>query len=309
MKTILFIKKIFYIKGKLLLNIILIFMTVFYILIIDKTNSKDLQKQICTSNETTDRKYQFMKDNNISYYELSKYLKFSTFDISLYYEYENARTLYNFTYLQALNFVNYPNYYTPYQNSKYSLFTNSTLILTNKSFYLSKYYVPSNLVSLNNYKIQYIIRPNENMKARKIVLDNFSLMYEKAKSEGIELIIYSAYRSFEKQEDLYYNINNCNDQYSAKPGYSEHQTGYCLDISDSFHGLSLNLAYSNTYKWLIENSYKYGFILRYPKGKEEYTKYNYEPWHFRYVGVKDSYIITNNNLCLEEYLFNNFELK
>ena len=146
------------------------------------------------------------------------------------------------------------------------------------------------------------------MQASKIALDNYYLMYLDAKKDNINLLIYSAYRTYQKQYDLYYNVNNKDDEYSARPGFSEHHTGLAFDISDNIHGLTINFSNSYTYQWLIKNSYKYGFILRYPENKECITMYKYEPWHFRYVGSSAAYEIHINSKTLEEYLLENYEL-
>ena len=124
-----------------------------------------------------------------------------------------------------------------------------------------------------------------------------------ALKDGIKLKIISGFRSYEYQEKIY-NIyvkefgEERANTFSAKPGYSEHQTGLAIDIcedSDKFIG-------TKEAKWLQENAYKFGFIIRYPKGKEEKTGYKYEPWHLRYVGKKHAKKIYCNNITLEEYL-------
>ena len=112
--------------------------------------------------------------------------------------------------------------------------------------------------------------------------------------------MFSAYRSYEKQEILYI-LNN--DQLTAKPGFSEHQTGLCVDISKRDIGLTNELEYSLLYKEINKICYKYGFILRYPKNKEDITGYPFEAWHYRYVGKNIATIIYENNLTLEEYFY------
>ena len=256
----------------------------------------------------TNEEKNFLIENHITYDDISPYLQYSSFNVYKYYDYENIRLENNYSYLETVNYMKYPNYFNEYISPNNSLFKNSNLILTNKSFYLNSYYVPSNLKPISSYNIHYIQRENEVMKSKSIVLDNYQKMYNEAQKNNIELVIYSAYRSYHKQSELFYKVNNQNDRYSAKPGFSEHQTGLSLDISDTTHGLTLNLQYANTFYWLNNNCYKYGFILRYPKGKEFFTKYNYEPWHYRYVGIEHSKIIHENNLTLEEYLFSYFEL-
>ena len=102
---------------------------------------------------------------------------------------------------------------------------------------------------------------------------------------GLNIWIQSGYRSYELQSELYNNYVNRDgklaaDTYSARPGHSEHQTGLAFDLNT----ISDDFAYTNEGKWVNENAWKYGYILRYPKGKDDITGYKYEPWHFRYVG-------------------------
>ena len=87
------------------------------------------------------------------------------------------------------------------------------------------------------------------------------------------------------------------DTFSARPGYSEHQTGYVMDLNDA----TSNFEGTKAAKWLDKNAYKYGFIIRFPKGKEKYTGYKYEPWHVRYIGVEKALKIYKSGLGLEEY--------
>ena len=144
-----------------------------------------------------------------------------------------------------------------------------------------------------------------------------------AQADGIELKFVSAYRSVEEQQAVVSSVINQNisagmseaDAKSAamsvltEPGYSEHHTGLAIDLVDTTYYQNtpndlLNEAYADTdsAKWLAENAPKYGFILRYPKGKEAETGINFEPWHYRYVGVEHAMYITQNNLTLEAYI-------
>lgn len=131
----------------------------------------------------------------------------------------------------------------------------------------------------------------------------YYLMKLCALKDGVKLKIISGFRSYDYQEKIY-NIyvkefgEEKTNTFSAKPGHSEHQTGLAIDIcddSDKFIGTKED-------KWLQKNAYKFGFIIRYPKGKEEITGYKYEPWHLRYVGIKHAKIIFTRGLALEEYL-------
>lgn len=120
--------------------------------------------------------------------------------------------------------------------------------------------------------------------------------------DDLDLYELSGYRSYATQERIYNNYVNYDgkeeaDSYSARPGHSEHQSGLALDVNsvdDSF-------AWTEEAQWIEENCHYYGFILRYPQGKTDYTGYIYEPWHIRYVGVDIAMKIHNSGLCLEEY--------
>ena len=184
-----------------------------------------------------------------------------------------------------------------YKNVKSSSLEDGNLILVNKFYYLSENYVPKDLVTLSS---KYNIGSNDKM--RKEAANAFMKMVDAALLDNIILKNASAYRSYEYQDNLYDSYVERDgkkkaDIYSARPGFSEHQTGLCTDINtidSSFHD-------TDEAKWLLNNSYKYGFIIRFPKDKEKITGYKYEPWHYRYVGKKVAKIIFENDLTLEEY--------
>ncbi len=124
-----------------------------------------------------------------------------------------------------------------------------------------------------------------------------------ASEEGYSLELISGYRSYSTQNAIYNNYikrwgQEYTDTVSARPGHSEHQTGLAFDVGK----LNTNFGQTKEGIWLKENCYKYGFIIRYLKGKEEITGYAYEPWHIRYVGIDSATEIMLNNLTLEEYL-------
>lgn len=141
-------------------------------------------------------------------------------------------------------------------------------------------------------------------------------MLKAARDDGIALVICSPYRDIDRQTMLFNNkvdrymgggmsymdAYNLASQAVTVPGSSEHQIGMALDIITSDYS-SLDEGFGDTAagKWLAQNSYKYGFILRYPKGKEEITSIEFEPWHFRYVGVDAATVMTENGICLEEF--------
>lgn len=126
-----------------------------------------------------------------------------------------------------------------------------------------------------------------------------------AQAQGINISnSYSGYRSYQYQTQLYNNYVNQHGEeeantFSAKPGFSEHQTGLTFDLKD-FNGQLVEDPITS--QWIKDNCAKYGFILRYPEGKEDITGYIYEPWHLRYVGEEVANQIMNNNTTLEQYL-------
>ena len=148
-------------------------------------------------------------------------------------------------------------------------------------------------------------------------IDDLRAMLEAAKEDGINLLICSAYRSVDKQTQLferkvgqYQNAGySYEDAYNiaktivAVPGTSEHHTGLAADIiTVDYQVLDEGFANTQAYKWLKENCTKYGFILRYPKEKQDITGIIYEPWHYRYVGKNVAEKIDANGWCLEEYI-------
>jgi len=176
------------------------------------------------------------------------------------------------------------------------------LILVNKDNLLDKNYVPSNLVDC---KSKY----RDGMKICNEVYKNFVLMKTEALKHGYRIDIMSGYRDYDYQEKIYKRLIlekgfNYAFRYIAPPGASEHQTGLALDVC-VYRG---NMCYTEheiedflEIKWLHANAHLFGFVLRYPLEKEHITGYNYEPWHFRYLGSIANYLYTNH-LTLEEYL-------
>ncbi|MCD7801102.1 MAG: M15 family metallopeptidase [Ruminococcus sp.] len=135
------------------------------------------------------------------------------------------------------------------------------------------------------------------------VIESFNQMQEDALNEGLDIYIASGYRSYYYQLKVYNSYCETDspeivDTYSARAGHSEHQSGYAFDLN------SIDDSFADTLEgqWVAENCYKYGFIIRFPEGKEDITGYQYESWHLRYVGVDVATYIYENNLCLEEYL-------
>jgi D-alanyl-D-alanine carboxypeptidase len=167
---------------------------------------------------------------------------------------------------------------------------NSIWVVANKLRPLNpKTYKPSDLIFP---KVPTRVPGNESMQIRKVVGDALVAMFADAKQEkDFSLMLSSGFRSYSYQVNLYGSYvkrdgQAAADTYSARPGYSEHQTGLAADITTTSHKCELEACFGDTPEgeWLAANAYKYGFILRYPADKVSVAGYEYEPWHFRYVG-------------------------
>jgi len=183
-------------------------------------------------------------------------------------------------------------------------------LLVNKQNKLPATFVPENLVIVddneNNFRGYHDAEKKPMVEKR--VLNAFLKMQAAAKQSGYELIIIDGYRSFDYQGKIFENYAEKKgmdyaNQYVALPGTSEHQTGLAIDIGAFHEGVYSDELSEAEIKWLKDNAYKYGFILRYPEGKESITGYSYEPWHYRYVGTSLAKKIYNLNITLEEYHF------
>lgn len=181
------------------------------------------------------------------------------------------------------------------------------LLLVNKEYALPQGYVPEDLVvpdipfSFEEYLPKKLVK--------KEVAEALEEMFNSAKADGIDLYAVSGYRSYDRQDQIFrYNVNQHGEEYanqfSARPGESEHQTGLSMDVSSSSvnYGLIQQFGETEEGKWVSENASKYGFIIRYPESKQEITGYIYEPWHLRYIGKEAATIIDQKQITLEEYL-------
>ena len=162
-----------------------------------------------------------------------------------------------------------------------------------------------------------LVQLNNGQSVDRRIYDDLIAMLQAAKSEGLNPLICSSYRTNEKQEQLYQNkvSEYLSQGYSkveasdkaafwvARPGTSEHQLGLAVDIV-STKNQRLDRSQENTVEqqWLIQNSWKYGFVLRYPTNKNSITGVGYEPWHYRYVGKEHAKKIHELGVCLEEYV-------
>ncbi len=189
--------------------------------------------------------------------------------------------------------------------------------LANQDYRLSKSDVPDPLVTMKRRKANKD-GSNANGGVNKASSAEMKLqgdcaqalvdMFEGALQDGITLYLKSAYRSYQTQNTMYYNRleknNGKDDGWVSKPGASDHQTGLGCDIvSRSWRDKSLNEKFAATAEaqWLVAHAQEYGFILRYPSDKQDVTRINFEPWHYRYVGKAAAAYIMNEGICLEEF--------
>ena len=187
----------------------------------------------------------------------------------------------------------------------------SITVVVNKERRLPDGYEPPDLVEPN--VDFYAAEGDPKRQLRKEAADALEELFGIAEEEGLELVAVSGYRSYQRQKTIYNNSVKKNgeehaNQYSAKPGTSEHQTGLAMDVASSQLVSVLEPSFIETDEgqWLHDNAHRAGFIIRYPDGKENITGYNYEPWHLRYVGKELATEIYKQQLTLEEFfgLFN-----
>lgn len=171
------------------------------------------------------------------------------------------------------------------------------VLIANKTYALPQDFIPTN-------PDQPVNADRSSTCLDKTLMSAWKIMLKDATAKGLNIYISSGYRSYNYQVNVYNRYVKSDgaavaDTYSSRPGNSEHQTGLCFDlntIEDSFQ-------YTNEGKWVNDNCYKYGFCIRFPKGKDSATGYQYESWHLRYVGVGLATKLYNNGdwLSLEEY--------
>ena len=198
--------------------------------------------------------------------------------------------------MDSQNTWNYP---IPYE----LLTTSEYIVLANKENLLDENYVPEDLVKLTCRKIS-----SDPIQMREVAAQALSDMFDAAKADGVTLYAHSGYRSYRTQNTMYSNRlkknNGKDDGVVAYPGSSDHQTGLGIDvINKAGIGKKFTSAFADTKegKWIAENCWNYGFIIRYQKDKEDITEIIYEPWHLRYVCVQIAQYMHENNLCLEEF--------
>lgn len=182
----------------------------------------------------------------------------------------------------------------------------SIYAIVNKGRPIPTSYVPMNLIKVN---VELIPGDNpEEQQLRNEAATAAKSMFDAADKAGLSLVMASGYRSAQLQQIYYSNYvardgQAAADKYSARPGTSEHQTGLALDITTPSRECYLEICFSDTSegKWLKQNAHKYGFHLRYQEGKQGITGYQFEPWHFRYVGNELAKKLFDSDQIMEEF--------
>ncbi len=233
---------------------------------------------------------------NMDYIDILQFKDITNFDLNKLDRYLNYQKANNYDMKTVVTYVNIGLDLEGY--SKYVEYTEEEAknlsILVNKYHKLPDDYEPDDLVSLS-YNVNY--------KLRKEAADAFEKLTSAGILDNIYFYPFSPYRSFSTQNTLYNMYKNRDgeakaDTYSARPGFSEHQLGLAVDVRSST--LNDNLT-PEDYEWMLNNSYKYGFIVRYPKGKQHITQFMEEPWHIRYLGVDLATKVHDSGLTYDEY--------
>lgn len=179
-------------------------------------------------------------------------------------------------------------------------------VVVNKKYMLPDGYRPADLVEP---KVPFIFKEQDEKRLmRKEAAQALEQMFAAAKKDGVNLAGVSGFRSFETQTGLFnYYVQTQGEEtarkYSAEPGHSEHQTGLTMDVSGTTGACAADDCFAGTPEanWLAAHVGEYGFVIRYPKGKESITGYAYEPWHVRYVGKDVAKEVMSKGITLEEY--------
>ena len=278
-------------KIIIILSSIIVIIFIILMIFLFNTDSKDKDIKETKDKETIDKVPK--EDDN----EFSKLSYYKNENLDRYKAYQSNNS--DLSIEDIVTRVNLNLDKETYTDTIPSTNLNTNYLLVNKFNYLDSSYIPNNLELLDNSYAKsgiYLVKEAK---------DNIERLISDAKEDGMNIRVISAYRSYTYQENLYNNyvkndgVENA-DTYSARPGYSEHQTGLVVDVTKAYDNFN-NFENTDEYNWMLENASNYGFILRYPKDKENITTYSFEAWHYRYVGVELAQKIKASNLTFDEY--------
>lgn len=179
-------------------------------------------------------------------------------------------------------------------------------VLVDRSHTLPPDYAPDDLVRLSKYRVPTL--GSAEMLLRRESAGHLRRMVKAAAADGEELVVASAYRSYADQQTSYARLTSIYGtdagEMSARPGHSQHQLGTAVDFTNADASYEIWDYFGDTsaYWWLRDHAREYGFVLAYPRSKEADTGYQWEPWHFRYVGARNVERLEESGLSLQEFL-------
>ena len=266
----------------------------------EKGYSLDEAKLIVKKLDDNNQKYFVDNEKNDYIISLLKEKYFLEKNLNNYLEYKAKNKKKSYSDIVAIVNVHADKDWYDNKTVKETDLSKGNLILVNKFNYLKNDFEPNEITDIDiNYSYA-------NNRASKETNDAYIEMAKAAKKDNIILLVNSSYRTYERQEQIYKEFYYSKgisyaDAYAARAGYSEHQTGLAIDIFTSGRSTTSDFEESEAFKWLSVNAHKYGFILRYPKDKEYLTGYNYESWHYRYLGIDTATKVYNSGLTYDEY--------
>ncbi len=225
-----------------------------------------------------------------------KYFLIKNLDNYLTYSEKNPET----SLSEVVSLVNVHRDRDYYDNIEETDTSKGNAMLVNKYNALNKDYEVEDLTNISK-TYSY----GDNKKLNKEAYDAFINLAEDAKKEGYTILIVSSYRTYKDQEDVWKDYKASfgtkkADAYAARAGSSEHETGLAIDVAD-YYDKNDKFEATESFQWMQANAHKYGYILRYPKGKENITGYSYEAWHYRYVGIDTATKVYNEGITYDEY--------
>ena len=244
----------------------------------------------------------------ITHFVKCKYFMYKNLDVYLTKVISQSQDFFKYhgtdgyDYDNIVAIVNTHNNEEYYSGDYHTDFSKGTGIIANKYYELGMDFIPEDLVD-----VPITHRYSDRVQLTREAYDAYMEMWNAAKEEqDIYLILASGYRSAKEQKEVYDEYDKSYgrefaDNVAARPGYSEHQTGLAIDVYSKECSSAKTFKDSKTYTWLIDNSYKYGFILRYPENKKSITGYNYESWHYRYLGKDLAKKVHDSGLTYDEY--------
>ena len=286
------------VKKKNFIIFLVIILTILLCLIKSTTTVINLikdnkEKKEVKEKKPTEKEIKLEKLNNIH----KKINYFKDENIDRYIDYKNNNK--DLSLKQIIKNVNMNMDLKHYEDIFPATNLNELNILVNKHYYLEEDYIPNNLEEINT---QYALK---GMKLVNVAKEAFEEMSAAARKENLKIVAMSTYRDYNYQENLYNKYVKQDgiekaDLYSGRPGFSEHQTGLAVDVYNGKETYT-NFHKTKEFIWMQEHAKEYGFILRYPENKENETGYEYESWHYRYVGIDIANYINDNNITYEEY--------